>query len=60
MKTLPIIACILRLISPFAIKQALLEENFEEMSEIHWENMFYLYFSADSCSLVNISYREWH
>jgi len=25
-------------------EQTLLEENFDEMSEIHWENRFYPYF----------------
>ena len=29
-----------------------MENNFEKMSEIHWKNMFYPYFSTDSGSLV--------
>ena len=37
------------------MKQHFLQENFMEMSEIHWENMFYPYIYTDSCSLVNVS-----
>ena len=33
----------------------MLKENFMEMSEIHWENMFYPYISTVSSSLVNVS-----
>ena len=33
----------------------MLKENFIEMSEIHWENMFYPYIGTDSASLVNVS-----
>ena len=29
--------------------------NFMEMSDIHWETMFYLYIYTDSSSLVNVS-----
>ena len=32
-----------------------MEENFMELSEIHWENMFYPYICTDSSSLVNVS-----
>ena len=37
------------------MKQHFLQENFMEMSEIHWENMFYPYIYTDSSSLVNVS-----
>ena len=37
------------------MKQHLLQENFMEMSEIHWENMFYPYIYTDSSSLFNVS-----
>ena len=32
-----------------------MEENFMELSEIHWENMFYPYICTHSSSLVNVS-----
>ena len=37
------------------MKDHLVEENFMEFSEIHWENMFYPYIYTDSSSLVNVS-----
>ena len=37
------------------MKQYFLQENFMEMSEIYWENMFYPYICTDSSRLVNIS-----
>ena len=37
------------------MKNTLLEEYFEDMSEIHWENMFYPYVCTDSSSLVIVS-----
>jgi len=37
----------------------LLEENFEEMSENHWGNMFHPYFCTDSSSLVKVSPLEY-
>ena len=37
------------------MKQHFLQENFMEMSEIYWENMFYPYICTDSSSLVNVS-----
>ena len=33
----------------------LLKKTFMEMSEFHWENMFYPYMCTDSSSLVNVS-----
>ena len=40
-----IVACILRHSKPFTMKRTLLEENLEEMSEIHRDNMCYQYFA---------------
>ena len=37
------------------MKQHRLQENFMEMSDIHWENIFYPYICTDSSRLVNIS-----
>ena len=31
------------------------EGNFEEMSENHWKNMFYEYYSSESSRLANVS-----
>ena len=36
-------------------KTHMLTENFMELSEFHWENMFYPYIWTDSSSLVNVS-----
>ena len=33
----------------------MVKENFMEMSEIHWDSMFYPYICTDSISLVNVS-----
>ena len=32
----------------------MLKEKFKEMSDIHWENMFYPYICTDSSRLVNV------
>ena len=40
------------------MKELLLQENFMEMSEIHWEHMFYPYIYTDSSRLVNVSQWE--
>ena len=37
------------------MKKPLLQEHFMEMSEIHWENMFYPYNCTEFSSLVNVS-----
>ena len=42
-------------IRPVTMKQHFLQENFMEMSEIHWENMFYPCMYTESSRLVNIS-----
>ena len=47
--------CIPSPIRPVTMKQHFLQENFMEMSTIHWENMFYPYIYTDSSSLVNVS-----
>ena len=47
--------CILRLIRPCTIKHHLMQENFIEFSEIHWENMFYPYICSYCSSLVYVS-----
>ena len=36
-------------------KKPMLKETFMEVSEIHWENMFYPYIFTDSSSSVNVS-----
>ena len=36
-------------------KEAVLKETFMEVSEIHWENMFFPYICTDSSSSVNVS-----
>ena len=36
-------------------KKAVLKEAFMEVSEIHWENMFFPYIFTDSSSSVNVS-----
>jgi len=61
MKTVSILIfqfCILRLLGRLQwtrLHTTLAEENIEDMSENHWENMFYPYFCTDSSSLVNVS-----
>ena len=47
--------CMLRPIRQAKMTTPLLQETFIEMSEVHWENLFYPYICTDSISLVNVS-----